>query len=182
MVAPFFFVFLCVLLFIFEAHRHCSSPLYEQQEVYIHCAESEHINQHLDGVQTDLESIKEYLRNEDYTLDANTLLGLFGDIDVLQNFSIPMNPDLQQNVNDLVDREPADASGSELISYQPNISPIDFTDFLNIEDEPSALNSITNDGNSNDQDDGHIPEQQGNTSTDLSTPYIKPDQFAFPSK
>lgn len=73
---------------------------------------------------------------------------LFGDIDVLQNFSIPMNPDLQ-NVNDLVDREPADASGSELISYQPNISPIDFTDFLNIEDEPSALNTITNDVDSN---------------------------------
>lgn len=58
-----------------------------------------------------------------------------------------MNPDLQ-NVNDL-DREPTDPSGSELISYQPNISPIDFTDFLNIEDEPSALNSITNDVNGN---------------------------------
>lgn len=37
---------------------------------------SDHINQHLDGVQGDLESIKEYLRNEDYSLDANTLLGV----------------------------------------------------------------------------------------------------------
>lgn len=69
-------------------------------------------------------------------------LQLFGDIDVLQNYSIPMNPELQ-NVTDLMDREQTDASGSELIQYQPT-TPIDFTDFLNIEDEPTASNSIAN--------------------------------------
>lgn len=37
---------------------------------------SEQINQHLDSVQGDLESLKEFLRNEDYTLDANALLGV----------------------------------------------------------------------------------------------------------
>lgn len=36
----------------------------------------EQIHQHLDTVQGDLESLKEFLRNEDYTLDANAVLGV----------------------------------------------------------------------------------------------------------
>lgn len=45
-------------------------------ETLLDFVHSDQLNQHLDGVQGDLESIKEYLRNEDYTLDANTLLGV----------------------------------------------------------------------------------------------------------
>lgn len=36
----------------------------------------EQLNQHLDSVQGDLDSLKEFLRNEDYSLDANALLGV----------------------------------------------------------------------------------------------------------
>lgn len=35
----------------------------------------------------------------------------------------------------------ATTSGSELISYQPTQNPIDFTEFLNIEDDQSLLTS-----------------------------------------
>lgn len=36
----------------------------------------EQLNQHLDSVQGDLDSLKEFLRSEDYSLDANALLGV----------------------------------------------------------------------------------------------------------
>lgn len=36
----------------------------------------EQLNQHLDSVQGDLDTLKEFLRNEDYSLDANALLGV----------------------------------------------------------------------------------------------------------
>lgn len=36
----------------------------------------EQIHHHLDTVQGDLDSLKEFLRNEDYSLDANALLGV----------------------------------------------------------------------------------------------------------
>lgn len=68
---------------------------------------------------------------------------LFGDMDVLPNYGIPMNPDLQLNTGGTdLDQNTA---GSELISYQPNLSPIDFTDFLNI-DEPTENSNINVNG------------------------------------
>lgn len=80
-----------------------------------------------------------------YHLFLFSLLQLFGDMDVLPNYGIPMNPDLQPNTggSDL----DQNAAGSELISYQPNLSPIDFTDFLNI-DEPTA--PVNSNGEDND--------------------------------
>lgn len=63
-------------------------------------------------------------------------------MDVLPNYGIPMNPDLQPSGADL-DQSTA---GSELISYQPNLSPIDFTDFLNI-DEPTGNSNINGETN-----------------------------------
>lgn len=56
-----------------------------------------------------------------------------------------MNPELQ-NPEDQLNKDHNQASGSELISYQPNMSsPIDFTDFLNIE-EPISLSPNNNNG------------------------------------
>lgn len=37
------------------------------------------------------------------------------------------------------------ASGSELMNYQPGTTPIDFTQFLNIDDEQPLLN-LNNEG------------------------------------
>lgn len=57
---------------------------------------------------------------------------LFGDLDVLPNYGIPMNPDLQSG------DENVSAAGSELMNYQ---QPIDFTDFLNIDDPATNENA-----------------------------------------
>lgn len=97
---------------------------------------------------------------------------LFGENDAFQQYGIPMNPtDNTQHVPELMDRQrdqngatpspttigataapppqpqPAAAAtaattGSELISYQPSQTPIDFTDFLNLEeDQMNAMNA-----------------------------------------
>lgn len=45
-----------------------------------------------------------------------------------------MNPSDQSN------KDRAEPSGSELISYQANQTPIDFTEFLNIDDDQNLIN------------------------------------------
>lgn len=79
---------------------------------------------------------------------------LFGDNDIFQQYGIPMNPTDNTSVPELMNRQRGQndaspnpqvttAAGSELISYQPSQTPIDFTDFLNLEDDQqlNALNA-----------------------------------------
>lgn len=51
-----------------------------------------------------------------------------------------MNPNDPNLSGKQGNRNQNEASGSELISYQPNTTPIDFTEFLNIDDDQSLLN------------------------------------------
>ncbi|XP_058117526.1 uncharacterized protein LOC131259930 isoform X3 [Anopheles coustani] len=54
--------------------------------------------QHIDTVQTDLESLKELLKGEGYQLDANALLGLFHNNEDMLGYDFPMNlPDLMSD-------------------------------------------------------------------------------------
>lgn len=75
---------------------------------------------------------------------------LFGDNDVFQSFGIPMNPadttameERQRQQNDgSSNAGNSSITGSELISYQPGVQqPIDFTDFLNIDDNDLTMNA-----------------------------------------
>lgn len=77
---------------------------------------------------------------------------MFGDNDVFQQYGIPMNPsdntaELMNRQRDQNDASPnpgmqTTTTGSELMSYQPAQTPIDFTDFLNLEeDQMNALNA-----------------------------------------
>lgn len=91
-------------------------------------------------------------------LFAPTDQQLFGDADVFQQYGIPMNPadnttipgldDRQRQQNDGASNTATSGggagnvqnsiTGNELISYQ---QPIDFTDFLNIDENDLALNA-----------------------------------------
>lgn len=73
---------------------------------------------------------------------------LFGDADLFANYGIPMNPtdstlppELQDRLRNQNDTSPNPTTGSELISYQQQQTPIDFTDFLNLEDHDLTLNT-----------------------------------------
>lgn len=77
---------------------------------------------------------------------------LFGDSnpDIFQQYGIPMNPtdttqmpgmDDRQRTQDDGSSQTQAATGSELISYQQAQTPIDFTDFLNLEDNDLAMNA-----------------------------------------
>ena len=96
-------------------------------------------------------------------------------MDTLNQLGIPMNPELQLPSQEELDKDQTIPSGSQLITYQPNASPIDFTEFLNI-DEPTdnIIGDQQLDGSPN------TPNPSMTASGDLSTPYIKNDRFNFP--
>lgn len=100
------------------------------------------------------------------SLFAPTNQQLFGDNDVFQQYGIPMNPTDNTAIPPGLDdrqRQQIDGSanatttaiggsgsdgtqqnstaGNELISYQQVQQPIDFTDFLNIDENDLALNA-----------------------------------------
>ncbi|XP_062565081.1 heat shock factor protein isoform X3 [Armigeres subalbatus] len=55
--------------------------------------------QHIDTVQTDLESLKDLLKGDNYQFDANTLLGLFNTNDDVMGMDFPMNlPDMTESL------------------------------------------------------------------------------------
>lgn len=71
---------------------------------------------------------------------------LFCDTDVFQQYGIPMNPtdsttpaSMPGIANKSANQSDHEVSGSELISYQPSATPIDFTEFLNIDDEEPLM-------------------------------------------
>lgn len=54
--------------------------------------------QHIDTVQTDLDSLKDLLKGDNYQFDANTLLGLFSSNDDIMGMDFPMNlPDMTES-------------------------------------------------------------------------------------
>ncbi|XP_055904936.1 heat shock factor protein isoform X2 [Eupeodes corollae] len=91
----------------------------------------EEVSMHLDSVQDDLDTLKDLLRTDSYSLDANTLLGngspssgriylppqleadifnkLFNDSDILGPYGLGLVPENNQQ----------DKKGSELMTYQP---------------------------------------------------------------
>ncbi|XP_076281438.1 heat shock factor protein isoform X3 [Lasioglossum baleicum] len=93
----------------------------------------EDMDNHLESMQTDLDNLRDILRGEGYSIDANTLLGLFG-VDDPMSFSLPINPELNphsekddddhanfaDNVNGTV--------GGELMTYNPTQNLLDFDD------------------------------------------------------
>lgn len=75
---------------------------------------------------------------------------LFGDNDIFQQYGIPMNPTDATSIPGMDERQrsqndtsphPQAATGSELMSYQGVQQPIDFTDFLNLDENELAMNA-----------------------------------------
>ncbi|CAH4031168.1 unnamed protein product [Pieris brassicae] len=87
------------------------------------------IDDHLDSMQTDLESLRELLRSDSYSFDTNTLLGLFGSDDPF--YGLSYNADERAKATN--------AEGNQLISYTGNIP--DFED-ISIPDLDADNNSM----------------------------------------
>lgn len=122
----------------------------------------EEMDNHLETMQTELDNLREILRGEGYSIDANTLLGdclyfqLFGAEDSSMSFGIPVNSDMDTHC----DREEDDhapvtdsmngGGGGELMAYNPAPSLLDFDDdiFLGATTSSPGTNSA-NDAPSN---------------------------------
>ncbi|XP_037953778.1 heat shock factor protein [Teleopsis dalmanni] len=88
------------------------------------------VHGHLESMQGELDSLKDLLRGEGYSLDANTLLGLFNDGDFLNSYGLSLNGD-QLN----------DKKGSEVMTYQPYY---DFSDIMDMTDK-DEINASSSD-------------------------------------
>ncbi|XP_043475255.1 heat shock factor protein isoform X2 [Leptopilina heterotoma] len=103
----------------------------------------EQVDNHLDNVQSELDNLRDILRGEGYSIDANTLLGLFGNEDPM-SYGIPMNPDLNPNVNrDKEDELNNTNNGNrgELMAYNPS-TLLDFDDvFMNENGSQEGFNT-----------------------------------------
>ncbi|XP_045501394.1 heat shock factor protein isoform X6 [Colias croceus] len=102
------------------------------------------IDDHLDSMQTDLESLRELLRSDTYSLDTNTLLGLFGSDDPFYGLTYNAADERAKTCNNAKKMKGEisnvtcdenrvqspfaedDAEGNQLISYTGNIP--DFED------------------------------------------------------
>ncbi|XP_034948044.1 heat shock factor protein isoform X2 [Chelonus insularis] len=92
----------------------------------------EEMDNHLESMQTELENLREILRNEGYSIDANTLLGLFGNDDPM-SFGIPVNPELDPTRTEREEEERLEETsngptGQELMTYNPSSNLLDFDD------------------------------------------------------
>ncbi|XP_076752301.1 uncharacterized protein LOC143424235 isoform X2 [Xylocopa sonorina] len=93
----------------------------------------EEMDSHLETMQTELENLREILRSEGYSIDANTLLGLFGADDPM-SFGMPVNPELNPHSEKEEDDHANVAEsingtgGGELMAYNPTPSLLDFDD------------------------------------------------------
>ncbi|PBC29556.1 Heat shock factor protein [Apis cerana cerana] len=98
----------------------------------------EEMDNHLETMQTELDNLREILRSEGYSIDANTLLGLFGADDPM-SFGMPVNPELnphsekEEDDHANVAENISGTSGGELMAYNPTSNLLDFDDdiFLN---------------------------------------------------
>ncbi|XP_015126911.1 heat shock factor protein isoform X2 [Diachasma alloeum] len=106
----------------------------------------EEMDNHLETMQNELDNLRDILRGEGYSIDANTLLGLFGGDDPM-SFGIPMNPELNPNQRDRDDDDHlcdnTAATGGELMAYNPTSSLLDFDDDIFGVSNPS-INSPVN--------------------------------------
>ncbi|XP_011496186.1 PREDICTED: heat shock factor protein 1-like isoform X2 [Ceratosolen solmsi marchali] len=121
----------------------------------------EEVDTHLDTMQSELDNLREILRGEGYSIDANTLLGLFGAEDPM-SFGIPVNPDLDPHSNQEKESDDdhhmnAEQCGSsnkgELMAYNATPSLLDFDDdiFLGASSSPvPVVTDVSNTGLSND--------------------------------
>ncbi|XP_070151833.1 heat shock factor protein isoform X3 [Polyergus mexicanus] len=112
----------------------------------------ERMDNHLETMQTDLDNLREILRGEGYSIDANTLLGLFGADDPM-TFGLPINPELNPNCEKDNDNTTlADSingsAGGELMAYNPTPNLLDFDDDMLLENEsslPTASSALSTD-------------------------------------
>uniref|UniRef100_A0A1B6IIZ7 HSF-type DNA-binding domain-containing protein n=1 Tax=Homalodisca liturata TaxID=320908 RepID=A0A1B6IIZ7_9HEMI len=81
------------------------------------------MDDHLENVQTDLENLKELLRSEGISLDANALLGYFNDDLLSYNLSDPVSSEEPNNSKE--------SPGNELMTYNPSL--FDLTDLMGSE-------------------------------------------------
>ncbi|KAG4078971.1 hypothetical protein HA402_010923 [Bradysia odoriphaga] len=126
----------------------------------------EDVNMQLENIQGDLDSLKELFQADaDYSLDANALFGIFGDLDA--PFGLSLNPDFPMDK-----RDDAGTSGSELINYQPYNS----LDLSEIMDPDSALAGIEDKQNENADDDSLL------NAPELNTPRIDNKTISFNTK
>ncbi|KAL7019162.1 hypothetical protein ACKWTF_011024 [Chironomus riparius] len=79
---------------------------------------------HIDNVQNDLNSLKDLLSNDAYQLDANQLLGLFGNEDII-GYELPSNMELFEDV-----KKDGRTGRSELLEYQPFNNNLDLNELL----------------------------------------------------
>ncbi|XP_043493987.1 heat shock factor protein isoform X2 [Polistes fuscatus] len=111
----------------------------------------EEMDNHLESMQSELENLRDILHGEGCSIDANTLLGLFGTDDSSMPFGISVNSDLDTN-DDREDDKSAVADslsgngGGELMAYNPAPNLLDFDDdiFLNAT-VASPVNNSAND-------------------------------------
>ncbi|PSN39502.1 hypothetical protein C0J52_17781 [Blattella germanica] len=74
----------------------------------------DNLDNHVDKIENELDTLRDILRGEGYTLDANTLLGLFSDESLSELPSAAF-----ENMSDEQDRE--NAAGNELATYSSNL-------------------------------------------------------------
>ncbi|XP_025266254.1 heat shock factor protein 1 isoform X2 [Camponotus floridanus] len=110
----------------------------------------EHMDNHLESMQTDLENLREILRGEGCSIDANTLLGLFGADDPM-TFGLPINPELNPNCgkdndnNTAIEDSINGSAGGELMAYNPTPNLLDFDDDMLLGNESSSLPTASSD-------------------------------------
>ncbi|XP_041975873.1 heat shock factor protein isoform X8 [Aricia agestis] len=110
------------------------------------------IDDHLDTMQTDLDSLRELLRSDSYSLDTNTLLGLFGSDDPFYGLSYnpteertktPNNARKKGGISDVSGDDTRDqntfveddAEGNQLISYSGNIPDFEDINMTQLEED-----------------------------------------------
>ncbi|XP_063395119.1 heat shock factor protein isoform X5 [Cydia fagiglandana] len=141
------------------------------------------IDDHLDSMQTDIESLRELLRSDSYALDTNTLMGLFGSDDPF--YGLSYNPvderarasnsakKLKGEISNVSGEEGRvqdafpedDAEGNQLMSYTGNIP---YFEDMNLE--------LASD---NSQE---APAPPSPSSYTLNTPQVQLGSPAFPQK
>ncbi|KAL5286840.1 HSF1 family protein [Megaselia abdita] len=75
------------------------APVNNSNGKFLRLNSREDINSHLDGVQENLDSLKDILMGEGYSLDPNTLLGLFNDSEILNPYMTLTPSDIESGAN-----------------------------------------------------------------------------------
>ncbi|CAK9832257.1 Heat shock factor protein [Anthophora retusa] len=106
----------------------------------------EEMDSHLETMQTELDNLRDILRGEGYSIDANTLLGLFGADDPM-SFGMPLNPELnphsekeEDDHTNAAENINGTGSGGELMAYNPTSNLLDFDDDIFL----GAASPVTN--------------------------------------